>query len=87
MYTVKPVLSCRSKKDQKLFFKTDYSLMQVKSIAEFSKRMLQAPSLSYQLSLRPLFCLFLSDRFRHVLLYLQTIMETPVKFSKDQLHN
>ena len=26
------------------------------------------PSLSYHLSLRPLFCLFLSDRFRQVLL-------------------
>ena len=27
------------------------------------------PSLSYHLSLRPLFCLFLSDRLRQVLLY------------------
>ena len=27
------------------------------------------PSLSYHLSLRPLFCLFLSGRFTHVLLY------------------
>ena len=48
----------------KMFFKTDYRLMQVKSIAECSKgSILQyfRPSLSYQLlSLKPLFCLFLS---------------------------
>ena len=55
-----------------MVFKTDYRLMQVKSIAECSKgSILQyfRPSLSYQLSLRPLFCLFLSGRFTHVLLY------------------
>ena len=34
--TVKPVLSGHSKKRQKLFFKTDYRLKQVKSIAECS---------------------------------------------------
>ena len=33
-YTVKPVLSGHSK-DQKLVFKTDYGLMQVKSIVEW----------------------------------------------------
>ena len=38
--------------------------MQVKSIAEYFR-----PSLSYQLSLRSLFCLFLSGRFTQVLLY------------------
>ena len=46
--------------------------MQVKSIAECSKgSILQyfRHSLSYQLSLRPLFCLFLSCRFTQVLLY------------------
>ena len=37
-YTVKPVLSSLSKKNKKLVFKTDYRLMQVKSIAECSKR-------------------------------------------------
>ena len=68
--SVKPVLRATQKEDQKLVFKTDYCLMQVKSIAECSKRafwMLQEsilqyfrPSLSYHLSLRPLFCLFLS---------------------------
>ena len=59
--TVKPVLSGHSKRTQKLFFKTDYRLMQVKSIAECSKgSILQyfRPSLSYHFSLRPLFCIF-----------------------------
>ena len=36
--TVKPVLSGHSKIDKKLTSKTDYRLMQVKSIAECSKR-------------------------------------------------
>ena len=46
--------------------------MQVKSIAECSKSILQyfRPSLSYHLSIRPLFCLFLSGHLRQVLLYL-----------------
>ena len=46
--------------------------MQVKSIAECSKgSILQyfRPSSSYHLSLRSLFCLFLSGRFTQVLLY------------------
>ena len=46
-----------------MFFKTNYHLMQVKSIAECSKgSILQniRPSLSYHLPLIPLFCLFLS---------------------------
>ena len=61
-------------KKTKMVFKTDYRLMQVKSIAECSNgSILQyfRPSLSYQLSLRPLFCLFLSGRFTQVLLYCQ----------------
>ena len=33
IYTVKPVLNSHSQKDQILFFKTKYRLMQVKSIA------------------------------------------------------
>ena len=36
-FTVKPVLSGHSKEDQKLVFKTDYRLIQVKSIAKCSK--------------------------------------------------
>ena len=57
------------KKRQKLVLKTAYRLMQVKSIAECSKgSILQyfPPSWSYYLSLRSLFCLFLSSRFRQV---------------------
>ena len=53
-FTVKPVLSGHSKK-------TNYSLMQVKSVAECSKgSILQSfwPSLSFHLILRSLFCLF-----------------------------
>ena len=64
-YTVKPVLSSHSKRRPKLVIKTNYCLMQVKSIAECSKgSILQyfRPSFSYHLSLRSLFCLFLSDR-------------------------
>ena len=71
-YRVKPVLSGHSKRRQKLVFKTDYRLMQVKSIAECSKgSILQyfRPSLSYHLPLRPLFCIFLSGSLRQVLLY------------------
>ena len=59
-------------KDPKLVFKTNYRLMQVKSIADCSKgSILQyfRPSLSYHLSLKALFCLFLSGRFTQVLLY------------------
>ena len=57
-----------------MIFKTDYRLMLVKSIAEcFKGSILQyfRPSLTaiYQLSLRPLFWLFLSGHFTQVLLY------------------
>ena len=57
----------------KIGFKTNYCLMQVKSIVECSKgRILQyfRPSLSYQLLLSSLFGLFLSGRFSQVLLYI-----------------
>ena len=54
--TAKPVLSGHSKRRHKLVFKTDYRLMQVKSI--WSNLQYFRPSLSYHLSLRPLFCLF-----------------------------
>ena len=71
--TVKPVLNGHSQKDHKLVFKTNYRLMQVKSIAECSKgSILQyfQPSLSYHLSLRSLVCLFLSGSFTQALLYI-----------------
>ena len=48
-------------KTPKLVFKTNYRLMQVKSIAECSKGF--QPSLSYHFPLRPFFCLFLSGCF------------------------
>ena len=60
-----------SQKDRKLVFKTNYCLMQVKSIAECPKgSILQyfRPSLSDNWSLRSLFCLFLSGSFTQVLL-------------------
>ena len=44
--------------------------MQVKSIADFQ------PSLSYHLSLRPLFCLFLSGLIRQVLLHMEVFIFT-----------
>ena len=68
MLTVKPVSN-----GHKLIFKTNYHLMQDKSIAECSKgSILQyfQPSLSYQLPLISLFCQFLSGGFTQVLLYL-----------------
>ena len=52
-----------TQKDQKLVFKTNYCLMQVKSIAECSKgSILQyfQPSFSYHLPFSPLFCLFIT---------------------------
>ena len=55
-----------------MVFKTNYRLMQVKSNAECSKgSILQyfQPSLSYHLSLRYFFCLFLSACLTQVLLY------------------
>ena len=65
LHTVKPVSNGHSQKDQKLVFKTNFCLMEVKSIAECSKcSILQyfQPSLSYHLLLRPLFCLLLNGR-------------------------
>ena len=57
-----------------MVFKTDYRLMQVTSIAECSKGSQWEHSailLTFNnLSLRALFCLFLSDRLRQVLLVL-----------------
>ena len=59
--TVKPVLSGHTERRQKMVFKTDYRIMQVKRIAECSDgSILQyfRPSLSYHLSFRHPFCLF-----------------------------
>ena len=77
-----------SQKDRKLVFKTNYGFMQVKSIAECSKgSILQYfwPSLSYLLSLRSLFCLFLSGHFTQVLLYCQWSLENGVTYGDSIL--
>ena len=67
--TVKSVLSGHSKKDQKLVFKTDYCLMQVKSIIECSS-ILQyfRPSLGCHFNFIKIvfFCLFLCGRLSRV---------------------
>ena len=68
IYPVKPVLSGHSKRRPKLVFKTDYRLMQVKSIAECFLQYFR-PSSGYHLSLRSLFCQVLSGHLRQVLLY------------------
>ena len=70
--TVKPVLSGHSKKRPKFGFQDRLSLnagqkycrMLKESILQYFR-----PSLSYHLSLRPLFCLCLTGRLRQVLLY------------------
>ena len=70
--TVKPALSGHSKRRPKIGFQDLLSL----NVGQKYCRMLQEsilqyfqPSLSYHLSLRPLFCQFLSGRLRQVLLY------------------
>ena len=58
------------KKTKKKWFQDQFCLMQVKSIAECSNgSILQyfQPALSYHLSLRSLFCHFLSGRFTQVM--------------------
>ena len=69
--TVKPVLSGHSQRKPKIVFQDWLSLnagqkycrMHQKSILQHAP-----PSLSHHLSLRPLFCLFLSGRLKQVLL-------------------
>ena len=61
------ISSGHSKRQPKLVFKTDYRLMQAKVLQNALQYFW--PSLSYHLSLRSLFCLFLSGRLRQVLLY------------------
>ena len=62
---VKPVLSGHSKRRRKISFQDRLSLDAGQSILQYFR-----PSYSYQLSLRPLFCLFLSGRLRQALLYI-----------------
>ena len=73
----KPCLKRPLSERPKLVFNTNYRLMEVKSIAECSKgSILQyfRPSLSYCLSLRSLFCLFLNGCLRQVLLYILSVL-------------
>ena len=63
------------KKRPKIGFQDRLLLNPVKRIAECSKRSILQylrPALSYHLSLRPLFCLFLGGRLRQVSLYSAT---------------
>ena len=68
MCTAKPVLSGHSKRRPKIGFQdrlwlnAGQKLLQNESILQYFR-----PALSYHLSLRPLFCLFLSGRLRQVL--------------------
>ena len=57
------------KEDQKLFFKTKYRLMQVRSIAECSKRAF-CNTFDLHKVICPLFCLVLSGCLSQVLLYM-----------------
>ena len=73
--TVKPVKNGQSKKEKK-GFQDQLSLnagQKYCSILQYFR-----PSLSYYLSLRSLFCLFLSGRFTQVLLYIQNILNIVV---------
>ena len=65
--TVKPVLSGHSERRPKIGFQDRLSL----NAGQKYCKMLQYlwPSLSYNLSLRSLFCLFLSGRLKQVILY------------------
>ena len=74
-HIVKPVLNSHSKEEKERIFKTDNHLMLVKSIAEccggafcitLDIPQYLRPALSYHLSLRPSFYLFLSGGLRQV---------------------
>ena len=80
-YTLQYSKTCvkhHSEKDWKLVYKTNFRLMQVKSIAEVYYFW---PSFSYHLSLRSLFYLFLSGHFTQVLqiCILYCMMSRPVR--------
>ena len=64
----KTCLKLSLKKTPKYVFKTDNRIMQVES-GKWSILQYFQPALSYHLSLRPLFCLFLIGHLRQVSLY------------------
>ena len=75
--TVKPILSGHLKRRPKIGFQDRLSLNAgQKYCRKLHESILQyfRPSLSYHLSLRLLFCLFLSGRLRQVLLYFRHIL-------------
>ena len=87
--TVKPVLSGHSMRRPKIGFQDRLSLNAGQKYCRLLQRsILQSfrPSLSYHLSLRPLFCLFLSGCSRQVLLYfvIDTLKQT-YKWTPDIL--
>ena len=67
-------LSKRPKNGFQYQFSPNAGLMQVKSIAKGSILQYFRPSLSYHLALRSLFCLLLSGRFTHLLLYIISLL-------------
>ena len=73
-YTVKPVLNGHSKRRPKVGFQGRLSLNAGQKYCRMSILQYFRPSLSYHLSLRPLFCLILSGCLRQVLLYMGWIV-------------
>ena len=69
--TVKPVLSGHSNKDPKVCFKTDNSIMHVKSIAECFGSVMLSNCTKLPSVLMTSFCIFFSGRFRQGLLYIK----------------
>ena len=70
--TVKPVLSGHSQRSSKMVFKTYYSLMEVKIIAECSKRhsTILLTFIKLPFVIKVFVMSILSGRFRQVLLYI-----------------
>ena len=87
IYTVKPVLSGHSKRRPKIGFQDrlplnagqKYCRMLHESILQYFR-----PSLSYHLSLRPLFCPFLTGRLGQVLLY---VIGVPTASNQDLFYS
>ena len=80
--TVKPVLNGHSIIRTKIGLQNRLSLNAVQAYCKMlQESILQyfRPSLSYHLSLRLLFCLFLSGRLRQVLLYIQKQVNMPME--------
>ena len=82
--TVKPVISSHSKRRPKGGFQDQLWLNAGQKYCRMlQERILQyiRPSLTYHLSLRPLFCLFLSGRLKQTLLYNNFAMLINLKYT------